>query len=342
MADWGTLSFKKGWVIHSEGELAEMFFIIQDGNVRISRKVPISPMLDNRMLKTGDFFGAVSAVTARSHSNTATAETDVSVIAIKKNQFQDIAQTHKSIAMKVLLEFSSLIRGLNEALMLPPESVVPGGVAVKENYIASEAKVRQYAADSVIFREGDRGDELFIIQRGTVKLTKNINNKEVTLSYIKTGEMFGEMGLLESKPRSANAYAYEECEITVINGDSYKQIILSQPQIFLKMAVQLADRVWFLSKQLANRKIQDPVDRIRDMLAVNLERNNIPARNSGYMTDFNSGQLIEMCGVGQKAGTVAVEALISEGAVKVDEGRIHINNTAEIYRANEIFWKLRR
>ncbi|HON89140.1 MAG TPA: cyclic nucleotide-binding domain-containing protein, partial [Spirochaetales bacterium] len=69
---------------------------------------------------------------------------------------------------------------------------------------------RFYPKDTVVFCEGMPGTELYIIQKGSVKITKIVENTEVLLAVLKPGDIFGEMALLENKPRSATAIAYED------------------------------------------------------------------------------------------------------------------------------------
>ena len=53
----------------------------------------------------------------------------------------------------------------------------------------------------MIFSEAQSGSDMFIIQRGEVSITKVVNGNEVTLAVLKKGDMFGEMALIENKPR---------------------------------------------------------------------------------------------------------------------------------------------
>ena len=69
---------------------------------------------------------------------------------------------------------------------------------------------RFYPKDTMIFSEGMPGSELYIIQKGSVKITKIVENTEVLLAVLKASDIFGEMALLENKPRSASAIAYED------------------------------------------------------------------------------------------------------------------------------------
>ena len=62
--------------------------------------------------------------------------------------------------------------------------------------------IRNYPKDTMIFSEFQSGQDMFIIQEGQVKITKVVNGNEVILAVLKKGDFFGEMALLENKPRS--------------------------------------------------------------------------------------------------------------------------------------------
>jgi CRP-like cAMP-binding protein len=335
------LSFKSGETIYKEGDPASAFYIIREGMVNTSRRAPVS-QLDRQNLGPGDFFAAVSLLTSREHSDTAVAKTDVSLIAIQKDQFQDIAETNKPIALKVLKDLSSFIRSLNATLMgrtAEAAVVAMNAEMTPKNYSVNDSNVRCYDANSVIFREGDASnEEILIIKKGIVKITKTVGGDEITLAYLKDGEIFGEMGVLESQPRSANAYAYETCEIVALN----EAQIITQPQIFLKLCILLANRTWFLIKQLTNRGIKDSAERLCDMLVINLKKENIAPSIRGHTFPFSIKQLSEMSGLSSKDGLAGIEALTNDGLVQVDKDHIHIKSTVEIYRRNEVYWKLAR
>ena len=64
---------------------------------------------------------------------------------------------------------------------------------------------KKIPANTALFQEGDRGEEMYIIQSGKVKISKRIRGVEKTLATLEKGEFFGEMAILNDKPRSATA-----------------------------------------------------------------------------------------------------------------------------------------
>ena len=70
--------------------------------------------------------------------------------------------------------------------------------------------MQQYAAGEIIFSENDVGESAYIIERGRVEVLKMLDGKNVHLAYLGAGEPFGEMGMIDEKPRSATVVAVEE------------------------------------------------------------------------------------------------------------------------------------
>jgi CRP-like cAMP-binding protein len=337
------VSFSRGARIYEEGSPSWAFFIIREGGVRISRNVVALGELDDKTLGAGDFFGVESALTSRNYRNNAAAISDVSLIAVPQSQYESFAAANKPIAMKILLEFSTLVRQLNETLSQrqPPSAAKPAAAASPPSSWTQEGALRIYPRGAVIFNEGDEGNELFIIQRGSVKIIKNGTPDDIVLAVLKAGAMFGEMGLLEQMPRSATACAAEPSAIAVIDKENYTQII-AQPKAFVKLSILLADRVWFLCKQLANILIKNPAERFCDIIVAVLEREGRGPTLAKQQLGQDFFQLGEISGMTKQDFETAAAALSFEKLIQVENGRIIVKNVAELYRRNEVFWKLYR
>jgi len=84
-------------------------------------------------------------------------------------------------------------------------------------YIAGLMETRNYHESEIIFEEGTPGNEFFIILSGSVLVRKKDNlGKEHQLTTISGGECFGEMALIDEKPRSAGVRALEETRVAVL------------------------------------------------------------------------------------------------------------------------------
>ncbi|MFP4617313.1 MAG: cyclic nucleotide-binding domain-containing protein [Spirochaetaceae bacterium] len=388
------VKFKKGAYIIVEGkQQADSFYIIRSGQVQISKEVEIVEEEEGNTLKPGDFFGVVSTMSTHSHIETARALTDVTLIAVRKEQYGILIKMNAPVALKIIQQFSRKMRYLDEALTRitlksDADSDISHLFKVAEYYarqnkfnqayyayhqyikfcpegdnitLAKErmAKIRPYAKvvylngsdeeftrtypkDTMIFSEAQPGKELYIIQKGSVKITKIMNDNEVLLALLKQGDIFGEMALLEDKPRSASAVAHEDAVLLAVNKANFKRMVSSEPQIITRLTQLLSERIWFIYKQLANTQISDPLGKLYDALLIQLEKQRIPITMSSYTFDFGTQELINMVGLPKAEGTMAVRKLMENSRFRVVENKIHVTQMDEIDKQAKYYRKMER
>ena len=103
--------------------------------------------------------------------------------------------------------------------------------------------LNHYTEGHVLFHEGDAGDEMYIVQSGTVELLKAIGGETRVLSTLEKGDFFGEMSVLEDVPRSASARAKTDVELVRINGTTFDAMLKSNTEIAVRMMRKLSRRV---------------------------------------------------------------------------------------------------
>ncbi len=94
-----------------------------------------------------------------------------------------------------------------------------------------------------IVREGDAGDDMFIVQSGQVRISKRQANGEVVLATLNKGDFFGEMSLLESLPREATAKAVGEVRLLVLSRGALLFRLRRDPTFALEMLNHLSSRL---------------------------------------------------------------------------------------------------
>lgn len=200
--------------------------------------------------------------------------------------------------------------------------------------------VKRFKSDTMIFSESMPGDELYIIQQGSIKITKIIDDSEVLLAVLKPGDIFGEMALIEDKPRSASAIAYEDTTLLSINKSNFSQIIAAQPQISERITTLFAERIWLIYKQLANTQIRSTLGRLYDSLHTQLEKARIPVvAGKNHTFDFGTGELLTMIGISEAEGGEAVRELFRNNKIRVDQNRIHVTDVEELAKQTEYYHK---
>ena len=202
--------------------------------------------------------------------------------------------------------------------------------------------MRVYNRESMIFCECQSGTELYIIQKGRVKISKIVDNSEVLLAVLREGDMFGEMALLENKPRSATAItAAEECQLLAVNRQNFNQMVATQPQLIARLTTTLADRIWAMYKQLANTLIPVPIEKMYDMLSIQLEKMRIqPAAGRQHTFLFGPAELAKMCSIPKEQVAQAIAAFLTAPIVRSTDDSIIITDTLELSKQTDYFKKM--
>jgi len=202
---------------------------------------------------------------------------------------------------------------------------------------------RVYPKNSMLFAEGEPGYELFIIQKGSVKITKIVNNNEVLLAILKAGDIFGEMALLESKPRAASAIAYEDCQVLAVNKANFERMIVTQPQIVARLTTILAERIWSIYRQLANTLLSDPLGRMYDALLLQLEKSRIhPDSPNPYTFDIGPKELANMVGLPQSEANIVLKKMLENKKIHIDKDKIMVTSVEEILKQVEYYKKMQK
>jgi CRP/FNR family transcriptional regulator, cyclic AMP receptor protein len=110
---------------------------------------------------------------------------------------------------------------------------------------------RSVRRGATIFAKGDPGTGLMAVLWGSVKISvPTADGREAVLNIINPGEIFGEMALLDGRPRSADAAAMDDCELMVIDRRDFIPFLREQPDIALKFIEILCARIRHTSEQV--------------------------------------------------------------------------------------------
>ncbi len=179
---------------------------------------------------------------------------------------------------------------------------------------------KTFKDNTVIFCEHEIGNELYIIQQGQVKITKVLDNNEKLIAVLKPGDIFGEMAILDDKPRSATAIAFGDVNAMAINNENFQAMVTGQPQLATKLITLLSERLWTGFRQLANNLIKNPVAKLFDTLLLQVEKENIKITKAPYTFDFGPKELANMAGLNPNDGKTAVSEVLKNKKFKLIEG----------------------
>jgi CRP/FNR family cyclic AMP-dependent transcriptional regulator len=102
---------------------------------------------------------------------------------------------------------------------------------------------RDFSVGEVLFREGETGDEMFVIQTGRVRISKLVAGEQRSLATLGRGEFVGEMAILNEKPRTATATVVEDATLLVIGAKTLELMISNNSEIAFRLIKKLARRL---------------------------------------------------------------------------------------------------
>jgi CRP/FNR family cyclic AMP-dependent transcriptional regulator len=106
-----------------------------------------------------------------------------------------------------------------------------------------ERFARDFEAGTVLFEEGQPGDYMYVVQQGEVEIRRSVGETERVLAVLASGEFFGEMAILNGRPRSATAVVRTHARLIVIEGKTFEAMLRARPEIALRIIKSLATRL---------------------------------------------------------------------------------------------------
>lgn len=127
--------------------------------------------------------------------------------------------------------------------------------------VARIALSRSHAAGDFLFREGDSGQEMFILTTGKVRISKSVPGiGEEALAILEAGQYFGEMAVIEDSPRSADAIAHSDCTVWVIERAKLDQLMFTDKDLAYVL-------LWTFVHTLSER-LRETNDKIKAFFAI--------------------------------------------------------------------------
>jgi len=368
---------KKDSYVFVEGKPnADKFYIVKEGNIRLIREAINDGV--GSVLGQGEMFGLVSALAGHGYIESAVAKTDVTLLAVERNQYGGLISKVNSFAVNSIKSFSQKLRELDVALsrrtlktaaVSDPSHIfqiaeyyeksaklsqamyayrqflaycpnaenandakikikkLEGAVSDTAPKYPPDTMIQKYPKGHLLFAECENGDTMYIIQAGQVKITKIVDNKEVILAVLNKGDIFGEMAIVENKPRAATAEVCEDCTLLVVNRKNFVNLIREQPDMVVRIATLMSERIWLLYRQLDNTFIENPLGRIYDALLIQLEKNHVQLTSrEPYQFNFGYNELMGMAGLSVNDNKHFDRKISGDGKVSFKDDKVFVED----------------
>ncbi len=230
LLDSEILTPRAGDKVFERNDYTNTFFSIVAGEVQ----VVVDAAADKRIsLRQGEFFGEMGLISGRRRTASVVADNGCVLIETPRRSMNRLIQSVEAVKREIDKVF--IARAIQSRFT--PESGME-----KLRDVVETARVEHFKAGDVVFNEGEVGDCLHMIRRGSLTISRNIGGKEVVLSYVAAGNYVGEMALLGDSRRSATARAAIATETIRLEGEAFKQLIKRDPILRLRLQSEYSQR----------------------------------------------------------------------------------------------------
>lgn len=209
---------KSGEKIFEKNDYTDTFFSIISGSVEIDIGKD-----EKKRVRAGHFFGEMGLISGRRRTATVRAAEESYLLETPRKQMLKLMSSDDTVKAKIDREF--LFRALETKIFPHTDPQLLAS-------LLDRTKLRRFKRGEVVFREGDVGDQLYVIRKGSVKISrKNREGHDVVQTYIAAGNYLGEMALLseEPMPRTATVTTVVPCEMITLAKDDFLRVIRANP-----------------------------------------------------------------------------------------------------------------
>lgn len=177
----------------------------------------------------------------------------------------------------------------------------------------SKPRVVEYSEGAVIFKQGDAGDVMYVLQRGSVQIQRRVRDRDYVLTVLYPGSFFGELAIFNKRPRSATVVALEPVQALLVTGDTLIGLLQDDGELAMRIMQALSKRVDRLTAQLESvlqgrehyqlfESLSRLVDQKRDVVAIKRDEPSKPHRISvkpselarpGTLSEVKTAEILE-------------------------------------------------
>jgi CRP-like cAMP-binding protein len=198
-------------------------------------------------------------------------------------------------------------------------------------------RVRRFRRGETIFHLGDPGDALFIVMRGSIKITLPADTgDEAILATLRPGDFFGELALLDGAPRSATAVAIEPTETYVLPRDRFRDLIATEPVMREALLATLAAEVRRLTHHVEELHFLDITGRLASRLARLASEggaDRLPDGSVRLAGPLTQGDLAAMIGCTRQSVNKLLGMFSDDGLIRMERDRIIVLDLDGLGRA---------
>lgn len=209
--------------------------------------------------------------------------------------------------------------------------------AVVLQAVASRLRVRRFRRNEVIFHQGDAGDSLHIIAKGSVKIVlPSAEGDEAIIATLRPPDFFGELALLDGQPRSATATAVDPVETLALSRSVFLELLNAHAELRDALLAALVAELRRLTGHVEELHFLDLAGRLAQRL-VQLSSQTAPSANGEIVLDwpYTQSDLAAMIGGTRQSVNKLLGGLIGDGLVRIEREQLVVTDVEALAQRAE-------
>jgi len=177
-----------------------------------------------------------------------------------------------------------------------------------------------------LFKEGDDGDHLYVVSSGKVKLgTKSVDGRENLLMILGPGDMFGELSLFDSGPRTATATAVTDSKLLALGQDKVIPWVREHPEVSFQLLARLASRLRRTNEVVGDLVFSDVPGRVaKALIDLGVKFGDKRAEGLFVNHDLTQEELAQLVGASRETVNKALADFAQRGWLRLEARSVMI------------------
>ena len=194
--------------------------------------------------------------------------------------------------------------------------------------VAEVAVPRRFAAQQVIFREGDESDTCYVVRHGHARAVReNADGRMIALAHFGPGDIFGELAMFDDERRSATVETLDPLDAVAVAGSDMRRLLREHPDIAVKLVIALGRRLREANERLSRQSFQTVQSRVAEVLGQLCEQ----ARAEGagerdILVTTTQADIAQLAGSSRESASRFLAVLERAGVITQGRGRITVHD----------------
>jgi CRP-like cAMP-binding protein len=195
-------------------------------------------------------------------------------------------------------------------------------------HVAEVAVPRSFAAQQVIFREGDESDTCYIVRSGHARaMREHVDGRSLALAHFGPGDIFGELAMFDDERRSATVETLDAVDAIAIAGSDMRRLLRQHPDIAVKLVIALGRRLRDANERLTRQSFQTVQSRVAVVLDGLVRQAQSEGAGAGdVLVTITQADIAQLAGSSRESASRFLAVLERAGVITQGRGRITVRD----------------